>query len=66
MELLKCDNCEKEMTHNDSYFEMKWHPERFFGQVTHTESYYNAINGGPRVYHFCDTRCLSEWTNKEQ
>ncbi|MEK4711151.1 hypothetical protein [Bacillus sp. FSL R10-2780] len=66
MELLKCDNCEKEMTHNDSFFEMKWHPERFFGQVTDTERYYNFIDGGPRIYHFCDTRCLSEWANKEK
>ncbi|HEK9103316.1 TPA: hypothetical protein SUB30_004790 [Bacillus pseudomycoides] len=64
MKFLRCDNCEKEMTHNDSFFEMKFHPERFFGQVTDTERYHNFIDGGPHVYHFCDTRCLSEWAKK--
>ncbi|PFA83982.1 hypothetical protein CN321_01360 [Bacillus thuringiensis] len=64
MELLKCDNCEKEMTHNDRYYEMKFHVERFCGQITHNETYYNFINGGPPVYHFCNKECVLEWAQK--
>lgn len=63
MELLKCDNCEKEMEKTDSFYVLNFNPSRF---MTHNTTYYNYINGGPPVYHFCDTRCLSEWADKEK
>lgn len=61
MELLKCDNCEKEMDKTDSFYVLNFNPSRF---MTHNTTYYN--NGGPPVHHFCDTRCLSEWVDNEK